>query len=191
MRMIKFIVWAFIFATGCNQIAIPLATSTDRAYREACLIERYFVMKNPSIAKNPRIMKEIRSMIAHKRLLSNKYGLDLYLELARPMHESCWFERINSLTKGGSGEIGWEQIMPSTGRFLGYSPAKLKVLKYNLECGAKFYHDLLVKHHGNHGKALAEYNGGGKWYKIIPAILYSNRVISMRNDLVQYINKYL
>ena len=191
MKMMKFLIWTFIFATGTNQIVIPASTVISRDLKESILIEKYFISKNPSIAKNKIVLKEIRSLIASKRLLAKKYGLDLYLELARPQHESKYFEKPNALTKGKAGEKGWEQIMPSTGKHLGYSVEKLKVLKYNLECGAKFYHDLLVQYHGDHARALAYYNGGGNFMKIPQALWYSYRVITMRNDLVNYINKHI
>ena len=191
MRKLKLIVWGFIFATGINQVAIPVSEPFSRDYREAMLIEKYFIDHNPSIAKSPRILKEIRSFIAYKKNLSRKYGLDLYVELVRPMYESCTFERPNALTKGHSGETGWEQIMPKTGKDLGYTKAKLKILRYNLECGAKFYKDLLTMYRGDYARALAYYNGGWRWCKINDAIRYSNRIIALRNDLVHYLNQHL
>ena len=191
MKIIKLFLWALIFVMGNNKFLIPIDKTSTREYREAVLIERYFISKHPCIAKKPKVLKEIRSMIYHKRILSEKYGIDYYLELTRPMHESERFRKINSLTKGKAGETGWEQIMPKTGKMLGYDKKKLKILKFNLECGSKFYSQLVKRYKGDYAKALAYYNGGGKFMKIPDAIYYSNRVINMRNDLVSYLNKYL
>lgn len=191
MKTASLIVWALIFILGNNNFLTPIDQISTREYRESALIEKYFISKNPSIAKKPKVLKEIRSLIHHKKILSQKYGLDYYVELSRPQYESESFRRINILTKGKAGETGWEQIMRKTGESLGYNQSKLKVLYYNLECGTKFYKDLLDKYKGNYGKALAYYNGGGKWYKINNTILYSIKIINMRNELVNYLNRYL
>jgi soluble lytic murein transglycosylase-like protein len=59
-----------------------------------------------------------------------------------------------------AGAIGLMQIMPDTGRDLGYTPEQLRDPAINIEAGAKYLKQLLDQFGGDAELALAAYNSG-------------------------------
>ena len=69
--------------------------------------------------------------------------------------------RLGAIKADGSkGEIGIMQVMPDTGRSMGYSPQDLRVLEKNIEAGIKYLKMNLDQFEGNEGLAVAGYNAG-------------------------------
>jgi hypothetical protein len=69
--------------------------------------------------------------------------------------------RLGAIKADGSkGEIGIMQVMPDTGRTMGYSPQDLRVLEKNIEAGIKYLKMNLDQFEGNEGLAVAGYNAG-------------------------------
>lgn len=94
--------------------------------------------------------------------MAQKYGLDPKLFLAQLQHESAGFDP-NVLTgkrRGGAGEVGVGQFLPSTLKGLGVDlDTYLKDVNLQVETAAKYLSDL-VKQYGDIDKALMAYNGG-------------------------------
>jgi hypothetical protein len=61
---------------------------------------------------------------------------------------------------GSKGEIGIMQVMPDTGRTMGYSPQDLRVLERNIEAGVRYLKQNLDQFENNEGLAVAAYNAG-------------------------------
>lgn len=88
-------------------------------------------------------------------------GVDPGIALAVASRESgiCQWNMDGSVKRGGSGEYGVFQIMPSTGAKLGYTEAQLADVNANIQCGIKLLAQLSAQY-GNWMDALAAYNSG-------------------------------
>lgn len=72
-------------------------------------------------------------------------------------HESGWNPNVKD---GSSGEIGLGQVMPATGKMLGYTPEQLRDPQTNLEASVQYYGQKWQEANGNPVGAYAGYNTG-------------------------------
>ncbi|PID46123.1 MAG: hypothetical protein CSB47_05295 [Proteobacteria bacterium] len=148
----------------------PVPTATAAPPEKS--VKKYSASKHSSRKKRKSRKKSRRSVFtcdqySRKTLLrkskrfsktihhaSKKYGVNSNLIRAVIAVESCF----NPRARGGLGEKGLMQLMPSTARQLGvkngYSPWQ------NIHGGTKYLKQLLVRYKGNKRYAAAAYNGG-------------------------------
>jgi soluble lytic murein transglycosylase-like protein len=108
--------------------------------------------------------------------------------LAPPRIPPQIMESLIAVESGGSpnaigrrGEIGLCQILPSTGRFLGYSRKELFDPVKNREAGEKYLLMMLDHCRGDMTCALAAYNRGpGHWRR---GLNYARRVLRLKERL--------
>jgi hypothetical protein len=86
---------------------------------------------------------------------SKKLGLDPRLGLALTYRES----KFDPAAIGTSGEIGLMQIMPSTGKLLGYTEKDLKNPSRNIDAGLQYLNQNMIKFN-DPVLAVAGYNAG-------------------------------
>jgi hypothetical protein len=86
---------------------------------------------------------------------SKKLGIDPRLSLALTYRES----RFDPNAVGASGEIGLMQVMPSTGKLMGYSEKDLKIPSRNIDAGLQYLNQNLIKFNDPY-LAVAGYNAG-------------------------------
>ena len=86
---------------------------------------------------------------------SKKLGLDPRLSLALTYRES----RFDPSAVGTSGEIGLMQIMPSTGKLMGYTEKDLKNPSRNIDAGLQYLNQNMIKFN-DPVLAVAGYNAG-------------------------------
>jgi hypothetical protein len=86
---------------------------------------------------------------------SKKLGIDPRLSLALTYRES----RFDPNAVGTSGEIGLMQVMPATGKLMGYSEKELKTPSRNIDAGLQYLNQNLIKFNDPY-LAVAGYNAG-------------------------------
>ena len=86
---------------------------------------------------------------------SKKLGLDPRLSLALAYRES----KFDPTAVGTSGEIGLMQIMPSTGKLMGYTEKDLKDPSRNIDAGLQYLNQNMIKFN-DPVLAVAGYNAG-------------------------------
>jgi membrane-bound lytic murein transglycosylase B len=86
---------------------------------------------------------------------ASKYGVPTSILNSLVVNESAG----NPNARGAAGEIGLTQIMPSTAKGLGYSPAELWDPQTNVNAGAGYLAGLYQKY-GSWTAALSAYNSG-------------------------------
>lgn len=72
-------------------------------------------------------------------------------------HESGWDQNVKN---GTSGEIGLGQVMPPTGKMLGYTPEQLKDPQTNLDASVRYFGQKWLESKGNVAGTYAGYNTG-------------------------------
>ena len=88
---------------------------------------------------------------------AKKAGVDPQLAVAIAFKESGL--RMNA-PRGSSGEIGIMQVMPATGKGMGFSEQDLSDPQKNIEAGVKYLKQALSETDGDTKLAAAYYNGG-------------------------------
>lgn len=86
---------------------------------------------------------------------SKKLGLDPRLSLALTFRES----KFDPNAVGSSGEIGLMQVMPSTGKLMGYSEKDLRDPSRNIDAGLQYLNQNMIKFN-DPVLAVAGYNAG-------------------------------
>lgn len=83
---------------------------------------------------------------------------------------------------GAAGEIGLLQILPSTGRLLGVTPAQLRDPAINIDTAARYLAIELRATGGDVRAAVQGYNGGSRArYNPLPSTrAYATKVLSVR-----------
>src|SRR6266511_1364775 len=107
-------------------------------------------------------------------LKAKEKGIDPAIALAQ-MHQESGGTFDNSIT-GKAGEIGLGQMLPSTGKELGYTPDQLRDPLRNIDATLTYLKQHQDTYGGDVDKALARYNGGGD----------PNYVANVRRWLPQY-----
>lgn len=100
---------------------------------------------------------KVRAMVANSIF---KHGLPV--EAVAPFiagihHESGWNPDVKN---GSSGEIGLGQVMPDTGKMLGYTPEQLRDPQTNLDASVKYFNQKWTESKGSIPGAYAGYNTG-------------------------------
>lgn len=93
---------------------------------------------------------------------AGRHGLDPALFTAQLQHESAGFDPavLTGARKGGAGELGIGQFLPSTLKGLGVDiDTYIKDVNLQIETSAKYLSDLVTQY-GSIDKALQAYNGG-------------------------------
>lgn len=88
---------------------------------------------------------------------AKKAGVDPQLAVAIAFKEGGL--RMNA-PRGSSGEIGMMQVMPATGKGMGFSEKDLSDPKKNIDAGIKYLKQALSETDGDTKLAAAYYNGG-------------------------------
>jgi soluble lytic murein transglycosylase-like protein len=150
-------------------------------YQKLVRTEHWLVKKNPKLKRR---LPEIREAINQINNQALEKGIPFELALSVAIHESGWFSLPNWRTKGAAGEIGWYQIMPSTGRWLGYSTNQLKYTKVNIKAGVQYLSDQKCS---DIVKTLRRYNGGPRGHRNPATKTYANKVLLVYKSLTNSI----
>ena len=86
-----------------------------------------------------------------------KHNVPPRLAIAVAMRESGLGSNKND---GAAGEIGIMQVLPDTGKSLGYELKDLRDVTKNIEAGVKYLRQNLDRYDNNEGLAVAAYNAG-------------------------------
>lgn len=86
-----------------------------------------------------------------------KHNVPPRLAIAVAMRESGLGASKND---GAAGEIGIMQVLPDTGKSLGYELKDLRDVTKNIEAGVKYLRQNLDRYDNNEGLAVAAYNAG-------------------------------
>jgi len=142
---------------------LTLYTQTGSTQMDAGAVVRfeaedYVAPPQPSAARNDAAVGEVKTGSEQDtRALvdkaARKYGLPPELVRAVAAVESA--NRPNAISPKGA--IGLMQLMPSTAKALGADP---KVIEQNVDAGARYLRDLLIKYDQRMFHALAAYNAG-------------------------------
>lgn len=166
---------------------ISIAMEEMRSYNEAYLSEKYIYQMNPTLKLK---QKEVRDIVRYTYIYSKFYDADFYDCLAIEIWESEGFKKSNADTIGSLGEIGYFQLMPSTGALLGFSVDDLKDLENNTLAGIRYLKLQMDNKGWNINKAIGSYNGGSKYYIYETAQQYIKEVAAIKNELIAYIEEH-
>lgn len=117
---------------------------------------------NDTILKIISENKSKRSKLSDEELLrmitngANKHNLDRKLLTELILNES----RFDPNAGSGKGAMGLTQMVPDTARAMGLKPTEYFDPQKNIDAGAKYLKQLLVKYKGDVKIALAAYNAG-------------------------------
>ncbi len=117
------------------------------------------MMMMSSVTGGSKASPELQSAI---NSAASRHGLDPALFTAQLQHESAGFDPnvLTGARRGGLGEVGIGQFLPSTLKSLGVDMDKyLSDVNLQIETSAKYLSDLVTQY-GDIDKALQAYNGG-------------------------------
>lgn len=161
----------YLNTLGVSDAASMVDTQTS-AYNRALV--NYIRSVNGSVTEQEAV--EMVFLVKQKAQI---YGVDERLILAMIQKESTFYDDVN-----GSGAIGLMQIIPSTGKMLGATPAQLEDPSINVELGTKY----IAQHistFGNISQALVAYNAGSNVARSgKTSSSYSNTVLQYYNNMV-------
>ncbi len=131
----------------------------------------------------------IKNLISMLFLLMNLTGCPkpIVVPTPEPLVDPVLIQAVIEVESGGnpravsrSGAIGLMQIMPSTGRYLGYTRADLFDPEKNIEAGTKYLLEMGVKE--DLGLALRRYNCGPKKPNRRVCYNYMNKILRTYNE---------